>query len=170
MLMYGRILVRPDVTAFFLQTLDPTWAAWVSLLRATKLPAGEPLSSVDLTSAVNAINLVIKGKLRPALPPRFGFVQLVNFLESLEDRVRRDKSQGLLAPVIGRRDSSYAFDYYLKNATSTSLTRSYLSHLKRIGLRFKGFSGSSPLLLVVCSETADYIAYCSLLAEQLYRG
>lgn len=156
-LAFCRKFIRVDATQYFLRTWEPTLVAWASLVHISRIPADEPLTAQRVAEAVRVIDGVIGGEYNPELPPRFGFVQLFNFLESLKSRIEADKRRGLIAAESCRINATRAYELY-RNAQKISTSIDRLRRFRQIGSRWRGAIRSSTLLLIVFSETAESFA------------
>lgn len=155
---FCRKFVRSDAVQYFIQAWEPILVAWASLLHVTTLPSNNPITTLNLTAAVQAIDSVIAGKFGTELPSRFGYVQLFNFLETLSRRIQSDKDRGAIPSEPSRINAARAYDIY-RNAQCVASGKDTLRHLKQIGSRWKHLIGSSTLLLAIFSETAESFAY-----------
>lgn len=154
--------IRRDAIQIFTETWETTSTAWASLIAKTTLPAGVSISVCDLTPAVNALESAIVGKEGPMLLARFGYVQLSNWFDSLEDRIQQDRQKGLIPSKSGRGNASIAMDFYIhaqKVVSKTSFSRGQLQERKRIGGRWKELAGPSALLLVIYSDMAEIFVH-----------
>ncbi|KAM5349983.1 hypothetical protein ACJ41O_006488 [Fusarium nematophilum] len=143
---------------YFDRTWRRTLSAWESLLRKTIIPPEVPVTNLNMSTAVNALNNVIVGNEGEFLPSGFGYVQLSRFFDALEDRVKADRIVGLIPSISGRVNSSLAIDMYLgaQGAGPAALsTRSKISECKRIGRRWEELVGPSVFLLAIYSNVAE---------------
>ncbi|RSL64897.1 hypothetical protein CEP53_003880 [Fusarium sp. AF-6] len=143
---------------YFDQTWRQTLSAWESLLRKTLIPPKVPVTNLNVSTAVYALNNVISGREGKFLPSAFGYVQLSRFLGALEGRVKADRKVGLIPSISGRVNSSLAIDIFLRaqGAGSAALsTRSKISECKRIGGRWEELVGPSVFLLAIYSDVAE---------------
>ncbi|KAK4071126.1 hypothetical protein Purlil1_13500 [Purpureocillium lilacinum] len=155
-LAYGRLLVRPDATFWFLQTWQTTLAAWASLLHVTTLPPDCSVTCLNLSAAVRAIDTVMSGEMEPTLPRRFGFARFFRFLEALKNRVCDEKQKGFIGREDGVVNSSHAYRIYA--AAQQTPTKANIRIARQKGKRFHQMSIESPLLLSVLSRSADKFA------------
>lgn len=142
----------------FIQNWKPTLAAWTSLLRETIIPPNISVVTLDISMAAKALNGVIAGGGGTYLPPRFGHVQLVRFFATLEDRIEKDRRNGLIPLESSHGNSSVAIDMYLRGqgvGPVTMSTRGKIWECKRIGRRWRYLIGPSILLLAIYSNTAE---------------
>lgn len=154
--------IRNDAMEYFDQTWRQTLSAWESLLRKTMIPPIVPVTNLNVSTAVNALNNVIAGREGEVLPSGFGYVQLSRFLDALEGRVKADRKVGLIPSISGRVNASLAIDIYLgaQGAGPAALsTRSKVSECKRIGGRWEELVGPSVFLLVIYSNVAETFVY-----------
>ena len=152
----GPKLLRRDTSEVFAQNLERTLHGWISLLHVTHLPSHIPITSMNLSPAINALYTVISGNCQTGLPARFGYLQLLKFLESLEHRVPQEKLQRLLPCKIGRVNASIALDIFQATPNvAIRRSRKQISDLKRLGARWNCLVGPSALLLLVWSEFTE---------------
>ena len=157
MLVFCRNFIRPDATEYFLKTWEPTLVAWASLVHLSMIPPHEPLTAERMAAAVRSIDRVIGGEYSPELPPRFGYVQLFNFLESLKSRIEEDIKRGVTATESCPINAAQAYEVY-RGAQETPTGATRLRHLRHVGTCWKNAIHSSTLLLVIFSETAESFA------------
>ncbi|PHH89291.1 hypothetical protein CDD83_6333 [Cordyceps sp. RAO-2017] len=158
-LRFCRVFVRSDAIDWFLQTWQRTLATSASLLHVTTIPTGGPITTLNLTAAVQAIDAVIAGKMEPALPRKFGFLRFFQFLESVKSKIGNDKAQGLILrekSVV--HHSPCAYSIYI-SAEVVATEQNDIRRNRQMGWRFHQFSVESPLLLTVFTKTADTFAY-----------
>ncbi|KGQ02907.1 hypothetical protein BBAD15_g11874 [Beauveria bassiana D1-5] len=153
----SRNFVQLDATRVFAQIWEATFNAWMALLSMTQIAPCGPLTVKGLAAAVRALDGVISGKNEPYLPPRFGYVQLFGFLESLRKRIERDKKHGFIEAESHRTNAALAYELY-RNAQDIPTTASHLRRLRLIGSRWKDAVRSSPFLLLAFSKTAESFA------------
>ncbi|KAM3549487.1 hypothetical protein ARSEF4850_008825, partial [Beauveria asiatica] len=72
--------IQGDVIRYFLDTWEVTLANWMLLLHKTALPEDGIYSVQQMATAVNALESVTAGE--ELLPAKFGYLQLVNFLDA----------------------------------------------------------------------------------------
>ncbi|KAM3548065.1 hypothetical protein ARSEF4850_009640 [Beauveria asiatica] len=106
----SRNFVQLDATRFFAQTWEATFIAWMALLSITQIAPCGPLTVQGLAAAVRALDGVISGREEPYLPPRFGYLQLFHFLESLRSRIERDKKRGFIQAESHRTNAALAYE------------------------------------------------------------
>ncbi|UPL03836.1 hypothetical protein LCI18_014770 [Fusarium solani-melongenae] len=129
-----------------------------SLLRKTIIPPNVPVTDLNVSTAVRALNNVIFGREGECLPSGFGYVQLSRFLGALEGRVKADRKVRLIPSISGRVNSSLVIDIYLgaEDAGPAALsTRGKISECKRIGGRWEELVGPSVFLLAIYSNVAE---------------
>ncbi|KAM3491267.1 hypothetical protein MY3957_005449 [Beauveria namnaoensis] len=153
----ARNFVQLDATRVFAQIWEATFNAWMALLSMTQIAPCGPLTVKGLAAAVRALDGVISGKNEPYLPPRFGYLQLFGFLESLRKRIERDKKHGFIEAESHRTNAALAYELY-RNAQDIPTTASHLRRLRLIGSRWKDAVRSSPFLLLAFSKTAESFA------------
>ncbi|OAA34346.1 hypothetical protein ISF_10016 [Cordyceps fumosorosea ARSEF 2679] len=149
--------VQLDATRFFAQAWEATFIAWMALLSITQIAPCGPLTVQGLAAAVRALDGVISGREEPYLPPRFGYLQLFHFLESLRSRIERDKKRGFIQAESHRTNAALAYELY-RNAQGIPTTTSHLRRLRLLGSRWKDAVRSSPFLLLAFSKTAESFA------------
>ncbi|PHH92213.1 hypothetical protein CDD83_8413 [Cordyceps sp. RAO-2017] len=152
------MFVRSDAIYWFLQTWQRTLASWASLLHVTTLPPDGSVTTLDLTAATQAIDIVIAGKMEPALPRKFGYLRFFQFLECVKAKIGDDKAQGLIPRGKSVVNSSRAYSIYV-NAQVVATKQNDLRRNRQMGGRFHQISVESPLLLAVFAKAADMFAY-----------
>ena len=153
----SRKFIIEDPIQYFIQNWEATWVAWASLGQLMALPPRIPVMELDLESRVVALHRVVSGK-DANLPPRFGHVQLVLFLDALERRIRQDRLNNLIVAKHRRRYETQAIDMFLSSldrALNTRTPRSRIWTLKRFGEKWNDIVGSWVLLLLIFSRTAE---------------
>lgn len=152
----------------FFQVLVPTLRAWTSLLHITTPPINISVTQLNISHAVNILNAIIAGK-ETSLPARFGYVQLSRFFDILEDRIKRDRSNGIISSKSGRRNASLAIDIFIgAQCVQAPASRTQIWSLRRIGVRWRALASQSDLLLLIFSDMAESFVYVSL--SSLYIG
>jgi hypothetical protein len=139
---------------------ESSWTDWLSLLNETTLSLDMPILIHEVTAAVQALENAIASD--SAILARFGCVQLSWFMECLEDKVGDSKGEGLVSLGSGRGCASVAMDLYISSQGSASdgpLLRRRLHERKRIGRRWRMLIKTSPLLLLIYSESAGAMVY-----------
>ena len=142
---------------YFLQNWKAAWIDWVSLVQLMALPPCTSAAELDIESKVVALHRVISGKDKN-LPPRFGHVQLVLFLDALKRRVRQDRLNKLIEARSSVGDETQAIDMViisLDRALNTRTPRSRIWTLKQFGGKWNDMVGSLVLLLLIFSRTAE---------------
>lgn len=149
--------IRRNPITYFLNTWETILAAWMTLLLKTTIPNDGPITTQRMTMAVNALESVMSG--HGPLPARFGYLQLANFLNSLEKRIQVQKDSG--EEMSRKSNTILAFDQYLiaqgldpKNKN----IRANVSHKRWIGRHWQDLAGPSSLLLIVYSDAAEAFA------------
>ncbi|KAM3522498.1 hypothetical protein MY4038_008589 [Beauveria bassiana] len=113
--------------------------------------------SARLAGAVRALDSVIQGKAEPFLPPRFGYVQLFDFLESLKSNIQLHNYCGSIDTKPHQTIAAIAYELY-RNAQDTPTATGRLRRFRLVGGRWKDAIRSSPLLLLAFSKTAASFA------------
>lgn len=164
--------IKPDAIAVFVDTWEKTLAGWIDLLRKTTIPDTEYATPAHIASAVHALENVITGELGEILPPKFGLLQLANFLDALEDRIKTDRISWMITHerTPGKRAATIATDLYL-NAQGldprSASHRNMLSTKRSAGRRLRGFAAPSSLLLIIYSDYIEKIVY---VLASIYHG
>ena len=159
--MFSHQFVRRNSIDYFVQTWETTLIEWVLLVRTIAVPPHIPVVQIDMESRVLALNQVIAGK-RDNLPSGFGYIQLLALLNTLERRIREARQDRLISTKSGRRDDSQAIDMFLQakdRVLNTRTSRNHVWRLKQAAERFSELTGSSPLLLIIFSRTAEIFVY-----------
>lgn len=146
-----------DPIHYFVHNWKATWVNWVSLVQLMALPPCTSAAELEIESKVVALHRVISGKDKN-LPPRFGHVLLVLFLDALERRVRQDRLNNLIVAKSGVGDKSQAIDMFiifLDRALNSRTSRSRLRDLQREGGTWNDMVGPLELLLLIFSRTAE---------------
>lgn len=155
-------LLKQDAIYFFVDTCEAVLADWISLIQKTTLPMDTPLTPDYMSSAFDVLEGIITNRKEAKLSSRFGYVQLVNFFQCLEDRIKLERRRGRFERKSGYGNASLAIDIYLharKGVISDSRLKSQLRERKRIGRRWKRLAGPSELFLIIYSDLADVIVY-----------
>lgn len=159
------MFVRSDAIHWFLHTWQRTLAAWASLLHVTTLPLDGSVTTLNLIAAAQAIDIVIAGRMEPALPRKFGYLRLSQFLDSVKSSISLDKVQGLLTcKKITKKNminNSLAYSTYI-SAQAVATKSNDLQRDNQIGRRFQQLSIQSPLLLIIFTKTAETFMYVRL--------
>ncbi|KAG8422554.1 hypothetical protein J3459_010293 [Metarhizium acridum] len=156
-LSLSRRFIVEDPVQYFIQKWEATWVAWISLGQAMALPPCIPVVELDLESRVMGLHRVLSGN-DDNLPPRFGHVQLVLFLDALERRIRQDRLHNLIVAKHRRRYETQAIDMFLSSldrALNSTTPRSRIWTLKRFGDKWNDMVGSLVLLLLIFSRAAE---------------
>lgn len=146
-----------DPVQYFIQNWEATWVAWALLGQLMALPPRIPVIELDLDSRAVALHRVISGK-DENLPPRFGHVQLALFLDALERRIRQDRLNNQIVAKHRRRYETQAIDMFLNSldrALNSTIPRSRIWTLRRFGDKWNDMVGSSVMLLLIFSRTAE---------------
>ncbi|KAM3548435.1 hypothetical protein ARSEF4850_009411 [Beauveria asiatica] len=145
--------IRDDVIRYFLDTWEVTLANWMLLLHKTALPEDGIYSAQQMATAVNALESVIAGE--ELLPAKFGYLQLVNFLDALETRIQLQKDNG--QECKRKSAATIAFDQYLavQGHKGKKNGKDALSYKLEIGRRWKELASPSSLLLLAFSDAAE---------------
>lgn len=151
--------VNWNATRNFLSNWKVTLDSWITLFQATTLPESDPIRPVHIEEAVNALESVINSRPGDDLPARFGYLQLANFLDALESRIKA-RREAWLDPHDRSRDSytSIAYRVYLKAQgldSDSQKLRNDLSRKRAIGRNWRPYTGSSSLLLIIYSDFAE---------------
>lgn len=151
--------VKRNVTREFLNTWEVTLPSWITLLQLTALPESKPIRHAQLEKAVNALESVINGRPGGVLLPRFGYLQLANFLDALESRIKTQR-EAWLEPHDRSGDLyiTIAYRLYL-NAQGLDFSSPKLkndpSRKRAIGRRWRPYTEPSSLLLIIYSDFAE---------------
>lgn len=164
--LHSRQFIHHDAIRFFLANWTSFFEIWVTLLEETRIRDEGYLSPQSIMPAVNALERTITTDNPSNHISRIGYMQLSCFLDSLVERIKSDRIDGLLTTQRGRGDMSTAIDLYVdaqKPATNKFVSRRKLQECRRIGRRWRELAKPSFLLLVIFTNDADLFVYVDLL-------
>jgi hypothetical protein len=84
-------------------------------------------------------------------------VELIRLYRSVESIVKFERQNGLMHRQHGRTDTSVALD--ICTAAQEQVSKSQLHKYKRFARRWEEFTGPSPLLLLIYSDSLEAVVY-----------
>ena len=106
-------LVRQDAKQFFLDNCGEIYEAWTSLLEKTTLPADATSSDQRILDVLVTLDAACR---KPDHPRSFRLatIQLARVLNSLKEKVKKDRRRGVIVRKGSKVDASIILDIYYK--------------------------------------------------------
>lgn len=151
-------LIGYDPINVFATNCETTLPDWIVLLHKTRLPTGITSTDSRIITAFQAVDTVINGH-GTYLLQRLANMQLKRLFDSLETIIKSDRDNGRIHREPSYRNANIAMDIYLSaQAMHSNQSRTKLKQgRKRFSRRWSQLAASSPLFLLVYSDTAELI-------------
>jgi len=153
-------LTRNDATQYFAGSCENIHKGWASLLGQTTLPDNTSCTDSRVADAIRTLDNMIRCP-ENKIALRITYVQLRRMMNSLKQKVKDDRRQGLIVGKRSQRDATVAITLYL-NATGRT-NREEARELTRLSNRWSALAGRYPLLLTTFTDVAERIMYDSFL-------